>query len=193
MGKHTWILGNVFISIKQIQLVSMPYRENTHARQELHDIVVADVALMFAFSLVLSGGVFMLFSSPRSFFTLLLLYLPISAVAVSLSFVLHELMHKFVAQYYGAIAGFRTSYNGLVITLLTGAFGFLFGVPGATMIYASSFSRKENGLVSLAGPLTNVAIFAVFVAVFYAINHGAVSIASQIISPTSYVNLLIAP
>jgi len=56
------------------------------------------------------------------------------------------MMHKLTAEKYGAIAGFRTSPYGLAITLLTSSFGFLFGIPGATMIYTNSFTRREDGI-----------------------------------------------
>ncbi|MCL5239000.1 MAG: hypothetical protein M1286_00800 [Candidatus Marsarchaeota archaeon] len=126
--------------------------------KELEDIAIADAALTIGFALVLSGGIFGL--SSISFLYLL----PISFVAVSLSFVLHELMHKFVAQRFGAMAAFRKSDNGIIITLVTSLFGFLIGLPGATVIYAPHFTSKEEGFVSLAGPLTNFAVFAVFFA-----------------------------
>jgi Zn-dependent protease len=124
--------------------------------REAEDILVADAALTVGFALVLSGGIFGLSSIA------FLYLLPISFVAVSLSFVLHELMHKFVAQRFGAIAAFRKSDSGIMITLVTSLFGFLIGLPGATMIYAPHFTREEEGYVSLAGPLTNFAVFAVF-------------------------------
>lgn len=126
--------------------------------EELREIVIADLVLIFAFTLTISGGIVLAFRSPDAL-GVFVLYLPIVAVGVTLSFVLHELMHKFVAQRYGAVAGFRSSPIGLAITLITGAFGFLLGIPGATMIYAQSFTKKENGIVSLAGPLTNFAVF----------------------------------
>ena len=125
---------------------------------ELKEIVLADVVLILAFTLTLTGGITLAFRS-SSAIDLFMLYLPIVAVGVTLSFVLHELMHKFVAQRYGAVAGFRSSPIGLAITLITGAFGFLLGIPGATMIYTQSFTKRENGIVSLAGPLTNFAVF----------------------------------
>ncbi len=124
--------------------------------REVEDILIADAALTIGFALVLSGGVF----GVSSFGFILML--PIALVAVSLSFVLHELMHKFVAQRFGAMAAFRKSDYGIIITLITSVFGFLIGLPGATVIYAPHFTRKEEGYVSLAGPLTNFAVFAVF-------------------------------
>jgi Zn-dependent protease len=120
--------------------------------------------LIVAFSLTISGGILGLTGASATLKTFLY-YLPIAALGVSLSFILHEMMHKFVAIKYGAIAEFRTSWSGLAITLITGAFGFLLGIPGATMIYTNSFTAKENGIVSLAGPLTNFVVFGVFLAI----------------------------
>jgi Zn-dependent protease len=128
--------------------------------KELEDIIVADLVLSFAFTMVLSGGIF---GGAPSAAALLPLFV-ISLVAVTLSFVLHEMMHKFVAQHFGAVAAFRRSDNGLMITLFTSLFGFLVGIPGATVIYSNNFTRKEEGYVSLAGPLTNLVVFAAFLA-----------------------------
>lgn len=125
---------------------------------EIEDILIADAALTIGFAIALSGGIVYGGFDSATFLYLL----PISFVAVSLSFVLHELMHKFVAQHFGAAAAFRRSDNGIIITLMTSTFGFLVGLPGATMIYAPHFTREEEGYVSLAGPLTNFVVFALF-------------------------------
>ncbi len=140
-------------------------RENASPHREIKDLVIADLVLIAAFSFTLLGGIFGFFQSTPSIFSSLIKTIPIVALAVTLSFVLHELMHKFVAQRYGAIAGFRTSYNGLAITFITGFFGFLLGIPGATVIYTSSFTKRQNGLVSLAGPLTNFVVFIAFMGI----------------------------
>lgn len=138
----------------------MQVRQNISLRNEIKDIVVADAVLIIAIAFTLNGGIFSIGS--KGFVDSLVLLLPISAVGVTLSFVLHELMHKFVAQHYGAVAGFRSSRSGLMITFFTGMFGFLLGIPGATMIYAHTFTKKQNGIVSIAGPLTNFVIFLAF-------------------------------
>lgn len=135
----------------------MYYRENLSVTREIKDMAIADIVLALAFDLVFNGG---LESSPSIFS--LLAFFPIALVAVSFSFILHEYMHKVVAQHYGAVAAFRKSNNGLLITLLTSLFGFLIGLPGATVIYTSYFTKKEDAYVSLAGPLTNFAVFVVF-------------------------------
>ncbi|MDE1827806.1 MAG: site-2 protease family protein [Candidatus Micrarchaeota archaeon] len=140
-------------------------RLNTLYSQEIKDLVLADVVLTLAFTFVLSGGSAALSRNLSTF----LYILPISFIAVSLTFVLHELMHKFVAQKYGAIAAFKSSLNGLVITIISGFIGFLIGIPGATVIYAHNFTKRQEGIVSLAGPLTNFAIFAIFFSIGYAL------------------------
>ena len=114
---------------------------------ELIDLAIADVALSIAFAIVLSG------------FNNVLFYLPITFFAVTISFVLHEYVHKIIAQRYGAIAAFKRSDIGIVIALITSFLGFLMAMPGATMIYTNNFTKKEDGVVSLAGPLTNLIIF----------------------------------
>lgn len=126
--------------------------------QEIKDLVLADIVLTLAFAFVFGGGTSQIIRSPLSFLSLV----SISFIAVSLSFVLHELMHKFVAQRFGAIAAFKTSLNGLLITVVTSFFGFLIGIPGATVIYTDRFTKREDGIVSLAGPLTNFVIFGIF-------------------------------
>ena len=137
----------------------MQFRPNITRTEEVKQIAMADAALTIAFSIALAGGIFGNLGDA-------IVLLPIAFVAVTLSFVLHELMHKYVAQHYGAIAAFQTSPMGLIITLGTSIFGFLFGIPGATVIYTNSFTVKQNGVTSLAGPLTNFAVFAVFFVIF---------------------------
>lgn len=168
----------------------MALRYNVSGVEEFKNIAIADAVLILAFSLTFVGGISGLAAAGG--IGNFLQFIPIAALGVTLSFVLHELMHKFVAQHYGAVAGFRTSMNGLVITLLTGAFGFLLGIPGATMIYASNFTRKENGIVSLAGPLTNFAVFGVFVALLYAANPAQNSYLSMALEFTMFISILLA-
>ncbi|MGC8710357.1 MAG: site-2 protease family protein [Candidatus Micrarchaeia archaeon] len=135
-------------------------REHILFGKEIEELLLADLVLTFAFSLVIVGGI----GDISQLLNVFIYFIPISFVAVSLSFILHELMHKFVAQKYGAIAAFKTSQYGLAITLITSLFGFLIGIPGATIIYTNNFTKREDGHVSIAGPLTNFLIFLVFFA-----------------------------
>lgn len=52
---------------------------------------------------------------------------------------------------------------GLVLALVTSLMGFIFAAPGATYISGANISKEENGKISLAGPLINVCIAALFV------------------------------
>ncbi len=152
---------------------------------EIKDIIIADVILTVAFAFAFSGGLF-----GKNLAQSILYFIPIAAIAVPLNFVLHELMHKFTAQHYGAQARFRSSNNGLIITLFSGMFGFLLGMPGATYIYANSFTVKENGIVSLAGPAINMLIFLVFLGAGSVLSLG--SYASHAISYVIFISLFLA-
>jgi Zn-dependent protease len=79
------------------------------------------------------------------------------AIFVS-AFLVHELAHKFLAQYYGSWAEFRAYMWGLVITAISALpmMPFKFIAPGAVMIGLSD--RSKFGRVALIGPLTNLAM-----------------------------------
>lgn len=79
------------------------------------------------------------------------------AVFVS-AFLVHELAHKFLAQYYGSWAEFRAFMWGLVVTAISALpmMPFKFIAPGAVMIGLSD--RSKFGRVALVGPLTNLAM-----------------------------------
>ena len=47
------------------------------------------------------------------------------------------------------------------------SFGFVFAAPGAVYIYGN-VSREKNGVISLAGPLTNLALALIFLAIGFA-------------------------
>ena len=168
-------------------------RGNITSVTEVRDIFIADLVLIVAFSLTITGGIaaFSGGGAAKAVGTFEY-YLPIAALAVSLSFILHELMHKFIAQRYGASAEFRTSFSGLAITLVTGAFGFLLGIPGATMIYTNRFTNREDGIVSIAGPLTNLAVFLVFLVLLLAASPAPGSYLFNAINFTIFISLLLA-
>ncbi len=139
------------------------------SRIELIDITKAWFVLSLAFAFVFSG-ISLLNGKIGNLFSLdfLVLFL-ISVFTAGLGFLLHELAHKFVAQKYGCVAEFRAFDNMLYLALGLAAFvGFIFAAPGAVMI-SGMITRKENGIVSLAGPLTNyiLAMFFLSLMVFY--------------------------
>ncbi len=89
--------------------------------------------------------------------------LGIAFVAVGPGFVLHELSHKFMARRYGYWAEFRMWPLGLLLALVTSLIGFIFAAPGATYYSGPNVTKQESGKISIAGPLTNVAVALVFV------------------------------
>jgi Zn-dependent protease len=77
------------------------------------------------------------------------------AIFVS-AFLVHELAHKFLAQYYGSWAEFRAQMSGLLITAISALpiMPFKFIAPGAVMVGLSD--GKKFGRVALIGPVTNL-------------------------------------
>jgi Zn-dependent protease len=83
------------------------------------------------------------------------------------AFLIHELGHKFLAQFYRAWAEFRVLFYGAVVTAISALpfFPFKFIAPGAVMI-SGNLSMARNGRVSLIGPLTNLAMGTGFLCVY---------------------------
>jgi Zn-dependent protease len=83
------------------------------------------------------------------------------------AFVVHELGHKFLAQFYRAWAEFRVLFYGAVVTAISALpfFPFKFIAPGAVMI-SGNLSVSRSGRVSLIGPLTNLAMGIGFLCVY---------------------------
>ncbi len=86
----------------------------------------------------------------------------VAFVTAGAGFLLHELAHKVVAQRYGYWAEFRADYEMLGITIASGALGFLFAAPGAVEVRGRLIDSRRNGIIALAGPATNVVLFAFF-------------------------------
>lgn len=76
-------------------------------------------------------------------------------IAFTLSFLLHEIAHKFTAQYYSMWAEFRLTLQGALITLVSVFLPFKIISPGAVMIMGSG-NRETIGKTALAGPITNI-------------------------------------
>jgi Zn-dependent protease len=83
------------------------------------------------------------------------------------AFIIHELGHKFLAQFYRAWAEFRVLLFGAVITAFSALpfLPFKFIAPGVVWV-SGNLSQSRSGRVSWIGPLTNLAMGAGFL-VFY--------------------------
>jgi Zn-dependent protease len=131
---------------------------------EIRDLVVAWGALGIAFS------VFILGATGRSVFPgiaatvfspLFARVFALSGLTVGIGFLLHELAHKIVAVRFGQIASFKADYGMLALCIVAAFAGFLFAAPGA-VYHRGRITPRQRGLVSVAGPLTNVALAGVF-------------------------------
>jgi len=125
-------------------------------RRELLDLAVAWVALGLAFAFFFFGrGVVLdgLFA--------LSLSLGVSMATVGVGFLLHELAHKVVAVTFGQVAHFRADYGMLLLAIIAGLGGFLFAAPGA-VYHRGRITPRENGLIAVAGPVTNVLLVVPF-------------------------------
>jgi len=116
-----------------------------------------------------------------------------AAFAVTTGFFLHELGHKITANKMGYWSEFRASYGGLAIALLLAAIPphFLFAAPGAVMI-AGNISKKENGIISLAGPAVNIVIATICVSILLTIKALLSHFVVDTINFVTIINLLLA-
>ena len=132
--------------------------------KEFRDLIISALVLALAFGIALSDG-FLSLRQPTN----LIGAVGMALVAVSLGFVFHELGHRLVARRFGYFAEYVMWPTGLMVALVFSLFGFIFVAPGAVMIYpratawgTATISREKIGLVSLAGPATNIGLVVVF-------------------------------
>ncbi len=85
------------------------------------------------------------------------------AILLTVSFLIHEMAHKIIAQRHGLWAEFRLTTWGALLTLVSVFTPFRLIAPGAVMI-AGSARHDEIGKISIAGPVTNISLALVFIA-----------------------------
>jgi Zn-dependent protease len=118
--------------------------------------------------------------------------LPWSTLIVFTGFVLHELAHKVAAQRKHMWAEFRASTNGLVLAVLvSAATAIVFAAPGAVHILGSA-SERDNGEISVVGPLTNLAVGYAAVPLTYTASGFSVGQAGNIWEVVVIVNVFLA-
>ncbi len=126
---------------------------------EVRDLIIAFIVISLCFAIVNAG---------RDISGILSI-LPIVMVGVGAGFILHELGHKFVSMKYGYWAEFKLWPQGLIFALVTSFFGFVFAAPGAVYTYANYMTDEINGKISVAGPVVNIILALVFLAIATAI------------------------
>jgi Zn-dependent protease len=126
---------------------------------ELRDLLVAWLALGLAFAIFFANGGtgFLRAVSGGQGVTLVV----VSLLTAGVGFLLHELGHKVTAVRYGQIAEFRADYGMLFLAVVSATIGFLFAAPGAVH-HRGRLTKREHGLIALAGPVVNLVLAAVF-------------------------------
>ena len=125
--------------------------------REIKDLFFAGIIISLAFAILLVGGYNGLLELNSS----LIIAFVAAFFTAGIGFLLHEMMHKYVAQGYGLWAEFHAFYNMLWLALLFSLFGFIFAAPGAVFIQGR-ITRERNGKISLAGPMTNIVLAILF-------------------------------
>lgn len=133
-------------------------------RREVQDIVIAVMALTFAFTIssFSRNG----FRMPASY---ALYILGVSFAAVCLAFLMHELAHRQVARRFGGYAEFKLWPLGLIGGVILSFLGFVIAAPGAVYM-GGIFGNERIGKTALAGPATNLVIGIAFLAAGVAIS-----------------------
>ena len=141
--------------------VNPGYGKSRFSSTELRDIFVSVVVLSLAFTIMyhdngFATGFLMKYGNGAMYAGLF----GMSLVLVTVSFLFHEMGHKFAAQKAGLWSEYRMYPMGLMLALVMSLIGFLFAAPGAVCI-AGNMSRETNGKVSIAGPGVNIVFAAV--------------------------------
>ncbi|MEA1895119.1 MAG: site-2 protease family protein [Euryarchaeota archaeon] len=137
-------------------------RQKTHIRTsstEMQHLAIAWIAISYAFALVLSDT-----ARLNPFGTVVIHNFILSLLTVGVSFLLHELAHKVVAQRYNMWAEFRMSSSMLMFAVgIAYLSGWLFAAPGAVRIYGNYATREQIGRIGAAGPLMNILLALAFI------------------------------
>lgn len=131
--------------------------------REKRDLLIAWIALGIAFAIFFAGGAsgtvrLLSTDGPIGVLTAFV----VSLVTAGLGFLLHELGHKVTAIRFDHVAEFRADNSMLFLAVMSAMVGFIFAAPGAVYHRGRNVTKRENGLIALAGPIVNLALGAVF-------------------------------
>jgi Zn-dependent protease len=147
------------------------------SKTEIKDLTISLAAFSLGLSFMFHGG---LLGGMLSYGPALLKSIPVmfvfAIIAFGPAFIIHELAHKFVARHYGCWAEFRADSAGLKTGVAIAFFvGFLFMAPGAVMV-AGNVNRKQNGIISLAGPASNLILWLIGLPAFILFQEGSLGL-----------------
>ncbi|MCK4328100.1 MAG: site-2 protease family protein [Candidatus Diapherotrites archaeon] len=150
---------------------------------ELIQILISWVTLSLAFSMASVYTHGLLPALTTSF--------PIILLTLGTGFIFHELGHRWVAKKFGCIAFFKMWWQGLALALgmaiMTGG-RLIFAAPGAVMIGGKRLTLRESGLIAVTGPVINLAVGVVFLALSYSSN----TLVSVVGDWGAYINFFLA-
>ncbi len=141
------------------------YGKIRFGRAEVGNIILAVAVLTFAFTEFINRY-YISDISGVSGNTALAYAVGVGFLAVLSGFLLHELMHKIMAQRIGAWAEFRAYPLGLLLALVFAFVGVFFAAPGAVYIQGM-INKRQNGMISLAGPMMNLAVGTIFTLAYF--------------------------
>ena len=131
----------------------------TRNNNDNFELLKAWVGTSLAFALSIVGGRVL-----SGFFVQVLI---LAALTCGIGFVVHELAHRVLARRYGAEAHFLANNGWLLISIVLAFTGYFIAAPGAVW-YRGPLSRRQNGLVALAGPASNFVLAVLFLLVMLA-------------------------
>ncbi|MBS7631353.1 hypothetical protein KEJ47_07255 [Candidatus Bathyarchaeota archaeon] len=164
---------------------TFPYSRNLHSKnrfwfsqRELRDLSIG-LIVMIALPLVWFGRY--VFRDP--------LFVLASISIFSSAFLFHEIAHKFSAQMMGFWSEFRLNALGLLITLVSLFSPLKIVAPGAVLVSGPLY-LSDYGKISLAGPLTNIAMGVLFFVSDLSFNSSITWIGVYINSPLALFNMI---
>ena len=160
--------------------------------KELKDLLISAIVLAFVFSY---KGIQNLSALPRNFL--------ISLFAISFAFIFHEMGHRYYARKFGCYSRFKMWKYGLFLavafTIITNG-NFVFAAPGAVVIYpridlwgnVKKISRKENMIISAAGPIVNIILALISFAILKIFTFNITEIVKEIMVYSIGINTWLA-
>tara|TARA_Y100000310_G_C20692167_1_gene823044 strand:- start:2186 stop:2869 length:684 start_codon:yes stop_codon:yes gene_type:complete len=160
-----WLRAVLFILFESDKRVSTFYGDSVE-KKEIRDLAVSAAVISLAFAIAFADGLFGLAQNIGTIPSLFIL----SLITVAISFIAHELGHRYVALKFGHYAEYRMWPQGLFMALLFSMFGFVFAAPGAVYIHPRrglwgehhNITQRVNGIISATGPAVNLVLAAVF-------------------------------
>ncbi|HOZ36132.1 MAG TPA: hypothetical protein PLK55_04080 [archaeon] len=133
---------------------------------EIYDLLIAWLAISLCFTIVLGNYSLLDYLTTKQFnFTWADFFTKfgLSLIITSTSFIFHELAHKYMGIHLGAHGRFIMWPVFLIAGVaLAGLLGVVFVAPGAVYIFGKQHNIKEDGIISLAGPATNLIMALLF-------------------------------